>query len=282
MINALTIDVEDWYQSSAELFGKGGKIIAPTSRVVENTNRLLDILAKKGVRATFFVLGTVAEVFPDLVKTIHDEGHEVGSHGYGHQLVYKMTKEDFKRDVEKSIKLIEGIIGERITGYRAPYFSITRESMWALEILQELGLNYDSSIFPVKRKLYGWAGYERFPHIVNDMFWEVPVSTVKIFNQVIPFGGGGYLRLFPYCFIKWAIKEINKENKPAIIYIHPYELDTEELSKPVIFGNSEISFFVKSTQNFNRSQTVKKIKSLLEEFELTTVRRLLSLTVAGF
>lgn len=276
--NILTIDVEDWYQSSLEILGNGQigecQPVMPTERVVTNTRRLLAVLCEYKVSATFFILGTVAETFPGLVREICDAGHEVASHGYGHDLVYKLTPAAFAADVERSRLLLEDITGKPVRGYRAPYFSITRRSQWALEVLMELGLNYDSSIFPIRRRLYGFPGREAFPHpvqIKNGTLLELPISTFGILGQNVPVGGGGYFRLLPYGFIRWAIRRINAIGKPAIFYLHPYELDAEELKHPLP-GQTVKMRWVRWTQGLNRGKTEAKLRSLLTEFEFTAVQ----------
>ena len=186
IINALTIDVEDWYTSSLALFGEstvhyGGK---PKESVVENTRKLLGILREYGYKATFFVLATVAEHYPGLVEEIEDAGHEIATHSYSHRLLYRMRPEEFEEDLVKSITLIEDIIKEKVIGYRAGYFSITKKSLWALDILLRHGIRYDSSIFPIRRRLYGIPDFARFASVVknkrNDRLWEIPPSTMQV------------------------------------------------------------------------------------------------------
>lgn len=272
--NILTIDLEDWFQSSLELFDKfqePEKIFRPTGRVIRNTRKLLDILAEHEAKATFFVLGTVAEDFPDLIKGIYSQGHEIATHGYGHKLIYKQTEEEFRKDLRESIDIIESIIGERVLGYRAPYFSIREDSLWALQVLREEGLKYDASIFPLKRKLYGVSDINR---INTNGIIELSVSKISFLGYEFPFGGGGYLRLFPYAVTKWAIRKINNQGKPAMVYIHPYEIDTEDF-QDYGFGNNFKKKFTRFTQEFNRENMEDKIRTLLRDFEFTAIRDLL-------
>jgi polysaccharide deacetylase family protein (PEP-CTERM system associated) len=277
MKNILTFDIEDWYQSTFDLLGPEHAHlpypVPPSGRVVENTRRLLGILGEYGVRSTCFVLGTVAETFPGLVDEIQAGGHEVATHGYGHELVYSLTPERFKRDVARSIELLEGLTGERVRGYRAPCFSITKRSRWALGVLGELGMEYDSSIFPIRRKRYGFPNYERFPHSleVNGGFSEVPVSTIRLAGQNLPIGGGGYFRVIPYRLIREVIRGLNKRNMPAVIYLHPYELDTEELKKPLERETFKVRM-VRFTQQMGRGRTEEKLRKLLGEFEWSPIR----------
>jgi len=272
--NILTLDIEDWYQSSLALLDVADRgPVPPTERVVTNTRHLLHILAEYGVHATCFVLGAVAETYPDLVREIHASRHEIATHGYGHDLVYKLRPEEFRADVRRSLELLENILGEKVRGYRAPYFSITRASEWALEVIAECGIEYDSSIFPIRRKLYGFAGRESFPHniptAVRDLC-EFPISTVSLMGQELPIGGGGYFRLLPYSLIRQAIRAINRQGQPAVFYLHPYELDVEELRNPLP-GETWKTCFVRLSQGLNREMTEAKLRRLLVDFEWTSV-----------
>lgn len=272
MLNILTVDLEDWFQSSLELFGikESEKVSRPTKRVVENVENLLQIFNQYQVKATFFVLGTVAEDFPELIRDIHKQKHEIATHGYAHKLVYKQSREKFREDLRKSIGIIENITGEKVLGYRAPYFSIRDDSLWALEVLKEEGLKYDASIFPLRRKLYG-VSVKDISRINTNGIVEFPTSKVSFLGYEFPFGGGGYLRLFPYSMTKWAIRKLNKTGKPAVVYIHPYEIDTEDGNDYESFG-VKITKFTRFTQEFNRRKTEYKIRALLEDFEFTMIR----------
>lgn len=231
--NILTIDVEDYYHVLAfeDVVSRSGWERFER-RVVKNTMRIIEILEAFKIKATFFVLGWVAEREPALIKEIARAGHEVASHGYDHRLVYRMGKEGFREDAKRSKAILEDITGKAVLGYRASNFSITEDSMWALEILAEEGFQYDSSIFPVKHPNYGIPEYERFPHIVQGDGWvikEFPLSTLKVFNRNIPVAGGAYLRFMPVRFVKAAIEYINKKEKqPAIVYFHPWEIDPDQ------------------------------------------------------
>lgn len=276
MNNILTVDLEDWFQSSLELFDgirdREG-IVRPTGRVVKNAQMLLSILEKYDTRATFFVLGMVAESFPGLISEICGHGHEIATHGYAHKLVYKQSEKEFREDLRRSLRIIESITGDKVWGYRAPYFSITEDSLWALKILREEGLKYDASIFPLKRKLYGVRDIDK---IGIDKIIELPVSKISLFGYEFPFGGGGYLRMFPYALTKWAIKKLNRQKKPAMVYIHPYEIDTDELQDDC-FGSGIKTELTKFTQRFNRGSMENKIKALLKDFSFTTIKGSLSL-----
>ena len=282
--NILTVDLEDWFQSSLELFGTNMSYdeasIKPTKKVVENTERFLQIFCEKNVKATFFVLGTVAEVFPDLVRKVHDKGHEIATHGYSHRLVYQMRPEEFEEDLVKSIDLIEDIIKEKVIGYRAGYFSITKKSLWALDILFKHGIKYDSSIFPIRRGLYGIPNFPRFASVVkkqgNNKLWEIPLSTISFFDQNLPIGGGGYLRILPHWLIRWGIKKLNKEGHSAVIYMHPYEIDSEDIEIED-FSRGLRSKFTLFTQSIGRSRFEEKIRRLLDDFEFSSIREVLNL-----
>lgn len=274
--NALTVDVEDWFHVS--LFRK--KIRRDewdqlASTVVQNTCRVLNIFAEKNVKATFFVLGWVAERYPEIVVAIKEQGHEVASHGYGHQIIYEQTHKEFAADVEKSLLILENITGERVLGYRAPSYSITRASMWAWQTLADLGLIYDSSIFPVKHDLYGIPDAPRFPfeiRFVNQTrLIEFPLSTVVLMKKNVPMAGGGYLRLYPYWFIQKSVRRINAEGRPAIIYLHPWEVDAD-------LPRVEAGWFKTMRHYGNLALMEHRLRRLLEEFSFGTVSEVLSTT----
>ena len=269
--NILTVDLEDWYQSSTELFCKEGKaieVIYPSERVITNTEKLLLLFEKYNTKATFFVLGTVAERYPELIGKIEHQGHEIATHGYAHKLVYKQTKEEFRQDLRKSMDIIAHITGKKVLGYRAPYFSIREDSLWAFGVLKEEGLKYDASIFPLKRKLYGVNDMNKIN--TNGMI-EFSASKTSLFGYEFPFGGGGYLRLFPYSVTRWAIRRLNQQGCPAMVYIHPYELDTEDFQSCGLASNARTNF-TRFTQKFNRGKTENKLKMLLRDFEFANIK----------
>ncbi|NTV50343.1 MAG: DUF3473 domain-containing protein [Geobacteraceae bacterium] len=237
MLNALTIDVEDYFQVNAF----AGHIRQDQwdtypLRVDGNTRRILDMLDSFSIKATFFILGWVAERLPALTKEIHRRGHEIACHGYGHELVYSIGPERFREDIRRSKMLLEDQCGEQVQGYRAPSYSITGKSLWALDILVEEGFAYDSSIFPVMHDTYGIPDAERFPHKLQTgagPLVEFPLTTLPLHlggKEIrLPIAGGGYLRLFPSELIKWGIKRINtKEKQPAVLYFHPWEIDPDQ------------------------------------------------------
>jgi len=282
MRNIFTIDIEGWYQSSLDILGpKHADVqrpVSPDRRVVINTRRLLHILSEYGMSTTCFILGTVTETYPELVCEIRDAGHEIATHGYGHELVYKLTPEKFRIDLQRSLGLLENLTKESVRGYRAPYFSITHKSEWALEVLAELGIEYDSSIFPIYRKLYGYSGWERFPHIIHTAagdLRELPISTISLLGQTFPVIGGGYFRLLPYPLIQWVISGINQQGQPVVFYIHPYELDTDELRYPLL-NETLKTRFVRLNQRLNRGKVEVKLRRLLDDFNWISVRKWIS------
>lgn len=234
MKNIFTIDTEDWFHANYEdnLFENSAEM---HSTVEENTDIYLEHFAEHDVKATFFVLGFIAEQHPALVCKIAEGGHEIASHGYAHQLVYKQTPEQFRADIHRSKVLIEDITGKPVLGYRAPSWSITGQSLWALSILEEEGFQYDSSIFPFPNFLYGIKGAPRFPFrasIYNDQadrLIEIPPSTTHILNINVPFSGGFYFRALPFGLINLFGQQLNKAEKPVVFYLHPREID---LSQP--------------------------------------------------
>jgi len=273
-MNILTIDVEDYFQ--VENFKKVIKFSnweRYESRVVQNTEKILEILFYEKVKATFFVLGWTARRYPKLVQRIHRAGHEVASHGYAHQLVYTQKPEEFREDLSNTRKILEDIIQKPVLGYRAPSYSVTKKSIWALDILMEEGLSYDSSLFPIHHDRGGLPEAKRHPYKIynhTSYIWEFPISTIKILNQNVPFSGGGYFRLLPYGFIKSAIKKINKEGFPTIVYIHPWELDPQQ---PRI----KADYLSRFRHYVNISKTEEKFKQLLNDFEFKPIRDFLTL-----
>ncbi len=239
MKNALTFDVEEYFH--AEAFAR---VLRPEewptleSRVTRSTERLLDILDRDRVRATFFVLGWVAERHPSLVREIASLGHEVACHGYGHRMIQHLTRQEFERDITRAKRTLEDVVGKPVLGYRAPTFSIMRETLWSLDVLAEAGFRYDSSIFPVVHDRYGIPDAPRFPHRLKgpsgNEIAEFPLSTLLILGRRLPVAGGGYFRLFPYEVTRRAIARINaRDGQPAMVYLHPWEIDPDQPRLPV-------------------------------------------------
>jgi polysaccharide deacetylase family protein (PEP-CTERM system associated) len=277
MINALTIDVEDYFQVTAfERQIKPDQWDTYPLRVEGNTLRILDMLDEFALKATFFVLGWVAERCPALVREIQRRGHEIACHGYGHQLIYHHSPKEFREDVSKAKNILENICGERVYGYRAPSYSITAKSLWALDILVEEGFSYDSSIFPITHDIYGIPGGKRFPHEISThagKIQEFPISTFPLkaggWQSQIPIAGGGYLRLFPAVLVAWAIRSINaREKQPVIVYFHPWEIDPNQ---PRIRAGLKSCF----RHYLNLERMESKIRHLLTNFNFSSAKECL-------
>jgi len=279
VINALTVDVEDYFHVQAL-----ADVIRPVDwpsypiRVERNTRRLLEMLEAYKVRATFFVLGWVAERCPALVREIFAAGHEIGSHGYSHQMIGRGGQKEFREDVRRSKNLIEDQLGMAVGIYRAPSYSITASTLWALDILGEEGIRIDSSIVPVVHDYYGLPGAPRFPHYrelkSGGQIAEFPPSTVRAWRVNFPVAGGGYLRLFPYRVTAWAIRRINdKEKQPAMVYLHPWEIDPEQ---PRVACSWRSRF--RHYQNLH--STEQKLTCLLREFSWAPMSEVLSRSLA--
>jgi polysaccharide deacetylase family protein (PEP-CTERM system associated) len=294
MINLLTIDVEDYFHVSAF------EAVSPPSmwescefRVDRNTVKVLAILAESEVKATFFVLGWVAIRFPELVRRIAAEGHEIASHGYGHRRVGTQSRAEFREDVYSSKTLLEDLSGQEILGYRAPSYSIGLNSLWAYDELMEAGYLYDSSVFPVSHDFYGIPDWPRFPFCVvrgGEGQWapdesgaeaplpgsgcrmlEIPITTLNLCGRNLPIAGGGYFRLFPYEVTRWGLRRINcHEGLPFVFYIHPWELDPEQ---PRMAGASWKS---RMRHYLNLGQTEGRFRKLLEDFSFVPVRKSLA------
>jgi len=267
--NALTVDVEDYFHVSA--FAKSidrkdwGDI---PLRVVDNTQRLLQLFANSEVKATFFVLGWVAERVPELVREIAAEGHEVGCHGYSHELVYNQSPEVFRQETIRSKSLLEDIIQATVYGYRAASYSITDRSLWAIDVLCEAGFTYDSSIFPVRHDRYGIPGSPEYPYELESpngqTLTEFPLSTANILGYRLPVAGGGYFRLYPYWVSKFGLSQINREGHPFIFYIHPWEIDP---SQPRVAAHWFSRY--RHYNNLNKFET--RLSRLIKDFRFGNV-----------
>jgi len=234
--NALSIDVEEYFHVTAF----NGCMPCQEwhkleSRVVPATKNLLSILAKHHTKATFFVVGWVARKHPGIVKVIQREGHEIACHSYAHREISEQSPESFRKDLRLGASILEDITGNPVKGYRAPSFSITKDTLWALDVLIDEGFRYDSSIFPIHHDRYGIPKAERFPNLIQrngHRIWEFPMSTLRFMGINIPFSGGGYLRLLPLRLVSRAIMEINRRGQPAIVYVHPWEFDPRQPRVP--------------------------------------------------
>ena len=269
--NAMTVDVEDYFHVAS---------LAPNihrdswtsreSRVVDNTHKLLALFEEFDVRGTFFVLGWVAERYPQLVKDIAARGHEIACHGFSHRLVYEQSPEEFSDEAIRSKNLLEDITGSAVIGYRAASYSIVRKSLWALDILVELGFVYDSSIFPVHHDRYGIPNSPRIPHRMSTLngksIVEWPLATAELFGCRLPVAGGGYFRLFPYWFSRWGLASINRRDlRPFVFYLHPWEIDP---AQPRVAA-SRLSRFRHYT---NLEKCEARLRRLLGEFKFGTAR----------
>jgi polysaccharide deacetylase family protein (PEP-CTERM system associated) len=270
MQNAITIDVEDWF--CVEAFRDKFPLKSwpkQKTRILSNIVRTLEILDEYDVKATFFILGWVAETFPEIVSHLYERGHEIGSHSFAHRLVYKLTPEEFRADTQKSLEAIQKVIDIPVRGYRAPSFSIRPADRWVWEILCDLGFDYDSSVFPVNHDIYGSPDFPRFGHTIEledgRKILEIPPSTIRILGKNIGVGGGGYLRLFPYWFTEWSIKKLNNAGFPAIIYFHPWELDSHQ-------PRLDVSARSRFRHYTNLKTTEIKLRKLLKKFSFAPMR----------
>lgn len=268
--NALTIDFEDWYQGLEIPYSEWDKF---EDRIEFAGDKLLQILEEENAKATFFMLGYASEKFPALVKRIKEAGHEIGTHGFSHTLIYKQSQELYREEMTRAISFLEDLTGDKVVGHRAPYFSITKDSLWALDILGELGIKYDSSIFPVLNYRYGIAGAPRFPYEIkrdNFTMQEFPVSTLQLPKVTLPISGGAYFRIYPYQLTKQALKSVNRSGKPVTFYLHPWELDPEH---PRIDLPRRIAL----THYFNLGATERRFRKLLRDFKFAPMRDVLNI-----
>ena len=269
--NALTVDVEDYFHVAALAPSiHRDSWISRESRVVGNTQKLLAIFEQFDVRGTFFVLGWVAERYPQLIRDIAARGHEIACHGFSHRLVYEQSPEEFYQETHRAKNLLQDITGSAVLGYRAASYSIVRESLWALDILVELGFVYDSSIFPVRHDRYGIHDAERAPHRMatptGKYIVEWPLATARILGFRLPVAGGGYFRLFPYGLSRWGLASINRrELRPFVFYLHPWEIDP---AQPRVSA-SLLSRFRHYT---NLGKCEERLRRLLGEFQFGTAR----------
>lgn len=268
--HVLSFDVEEHFQVSAFWSDarrqQWGRL---ESRVEQNTFRLAELLARAETNATFFVLGWVAERHPGLVKELARQGHEIASHGYGHELVTSQTERDFREDIRRSKHILEDLTGERVYGYRAPSFSITTRTQWALPILVEEGYLYDSSIFPVRHDRYGMPGANPWCHVKKTQagdLWEVPPSTLKVGPLRVPVAGGGYFRLFPYSLLHRFLCRVASHGHPLIMYLHPWELDPDQPR----MGGSLVSRF---RHYVNLHKTEARLLRLLTDFKFAPIQQ---------
>ncbi len=263
--NAMTVDVEDYFQVSAfEKYIARADWDALEPRVERNTNRILDLFAEHGVKATFFVLGWVAERYPSLLRRMADEGHEIASHGYSHVRASEQSEAEFRQDVSRARKLLEDLSGTPVVGYRAASYSIGRKNLWALSVLDEEGYRYSSSIYPVRHDLYGMPEAPRFAFfpLGRGRILEVPVTTLSLGGKTFPCGGGGFFRLYPYLLSKLALAHINgRERESGIFYFHPWEIDPQQ-PRPGV----RLDLRTRIRHYLNLSRMENRIRALLRDF----------------
>lgn len=265
MKNIFCIDLEDWYHQNLHITAN----TSHEARIEKNTDRLLELFDDTNTKATFFCLGSMVEKYPAMIRKIKAAGHEIASHGYNHQLVYTQTPKEFREDVYKSILLIEDACGTKVEGYRAPSWSITRKSLWAIPILEELGLTYDSSIFPIRTFLYGIPDAPRYPGRfqvagASSRLFEIPPSTFSFLGRTMGFSGGFYFRAIPLYIIKNITSSMNIKGHETVFYLHPREIDPG-------YPKTKMCLRDKIIQDWNLSGCEKKLKRILRIFEFTSI-----------
>jgi polysaccharide deacetylase family protein (PEP-CTERM system associated) len=272
--NALTFDLEDWFQvSNLEHLIPYAQWGECQSRLVANTCRLLELLARAGVRATFFVLGWNAERFPGLVQEVAAAGHEIASHGYAHRLVYEQTPEAFAADLARATEVIGSACGVRPNAYRAPSFSITPRAAWAFDVLAANGFEVDASVFPIFHERYGYRGAPRLPHrVLTDRgarLIEAPPSTLRLLGRNYPFAGGAYFRILPYPVVQRFCRRLHAAGEPTVFYFHPWELDPD-------LPRFRLSPFRRLRSYVNLDRTEARLRELLHDFRFSTLSQLLA------
>jgi polysaccharide deacetylase family protein (PEP-CTERM system associated) len=266
-MNAISIDVEDWYhcldQDPANWDGY-------EDRIAGSVRGILEIFERASTKATFFVLGHVARRHPELVEEIHRAGHEVASHGTDHRFVYRQTPDEFERDVARSVELLTDVTGQPVHGYRAPYFSITRQSLWALAVLRKLGFVYDSSIFPVVNHRYGIPDARRLVHETESGVIEVPLSTDRVGGVNLPCSGGVYFRVLPYRLVVAMLRRLQRHGEPIVFYLHPWEIDAGQPRIPLPRA-------LRARHYAGLDRCGPKLARLLREFRFGPIRQMLNL-----
>ena len=269
--NVMSVDVEDWFcvhnLSRHIPYDAWDRC---ESRVERSTGVLLDLFGRHGVEATFFVLGWVADRFPDLVREIDRRGHELATHGYSHRLLTAMQPEEFRADLQRSLAVLAPLTGQEIRGFRAPSFSLTKRTLWALDILREAGIRYDSSVFPVAfHPDYGIPDAQLAPHTLAGLI-ELPMGVAEVFGRRIPCSGGGYFRLYPYALTRSLMRHVNRQGRPVMFYLHPWEADP---TQPRVSGLPRSKRF----RHYNNlDKTAERLERLLSEFTFTSARRLIA------
>jgi polysaccharide deacetylase family protein (PEP-CTERM system associated) len=279
IVNAFTVDLEDWFQGLTSTNPHPEAWATYEARLEGSTARLLALLDKHDVKATFFVLGHVADQYPDLIRQLDAAGHEIGVHGYWHQMVHRLTPERFAAELDRALEVLTPLVRQPPIGHRAPYFSINGQCLWALDVLRDRGFRYDSSFFPTRNMLYGYPEAPRFPCRVGnegsshrgdggDMLVEFPVSTARWLGINWPIGGGFYVRALPYGIIRSGIRQLHRQQQAAILYMHPWELDTEQ-------HYDKVTLRERVTHYSGRRRLNQKLERLFGEFAFLTLRDLL-------
>ena len=272
MTNALTIDVEDYFQVSAFApYIKRSDWNSVECRIEKNINSILEMLSQHATKATFFTLGWIAERYPDMVRSIIREGHELASHGYGHERASDQTEAEFLADIHLAKMVLEDLAGSEVKGYRAPSFSIGSRNLWAFDCLATAGYRYSSSVYPVQHDHYGMPDAPRFAFEACAGVVEIPMSTCRIFNRNVPAGGGGYFRLFPYVLSHWMIRHVNKHDaESSIFYFHPWEIDVEQPQIPGLARKAKFRHYL----NISRMQG--RLNQLLLDFKWDRIDKVFS------
>jgi polysaccharide deacetylase family protein (PEP-CTERM system associated) len=261
VVNALTIDVEDYFQVSAFApYISRSEWETRACRVEANLDRILRLLDDHGTKATFFTLGWIGERYPQVVRRIVENGHELASHGYGHQRASDQTEDAFFADIQRARSLLEELSGQLVKGYRAPSFSIGERNLWAFRCLERAGYRYSSSVYPIRHDHYGMPDAPRFAHAIGGLM-EIPITTVRSFGRNWPASGGGYFRLFPYGLSRWLLRRVNEvDGKPAVFYFHPWEVDPGQPRVPGINAKTRFRHYV------NLGRTEGRLQRLLADF----------------
>lgn len=271
MLSALTVDVEDWAQGYVDYR------LPQSDAVMRQTARVLELFACYNVRGTFFVLGVVAKAYPQLVREIRDAGHELGVHGWRHKPLWDQTPTEFREDLRQARQAVEDACGEEVAGFRAPRFSIVRRTWWALRIVEECGFRYDSSIFPaevpIPSRRYGIKDVPQHPFAVTPKLLEFPLTTLSVLRYRVPVGGGGYLRFLPLSAHRWALKAAIRDGRPAVLYLHPHELDAGLLKDLCVSAG----LMTRLSQGFRRSRHEHLVRTLLSEFSFAPMKEVLEL-----
>ncbi len=269
MKHALTVDLEDWYHGLTSTNARPETWPSLSSRTEQTVELLLDLFTANQLHATFFVLGDLAQKCPGVIRRIAEAGHELGSHGFSHRPVHQLKPSEFKAELDRTTQLVQDISGQAVKGFRAPYFSIDQRCLWAFEVLAESGYQYDSSVFPLRTILYGYPGASRYPFrpLPGAELVEYPVATIRAAGLTLPAAGGFYFRIYPYTFIRWSLRSLEKKAQSGVLYMHPWEFDQHQPRIPVTF-RERITHFA------GRSSWAEKLTRLARDFELVPLGEL--------